>query len=794
MIKSFFSPRNGFCKKIIVSLLVTTGTVFHLSAQIKYNPVDERKEAGMGVDRVARFFIAGYDSPAAQKDNEIRWIQIDLGAAKHITGIKLLPRVVPWGYVSSTGFPVRFKIEVSDDPEFKNSLLYVNYIREDFSDPVDEVCSFTGSEVNGRYVRLTALTLRQRKLALTKFMVMSGGTDIAEGCKVTESDPGSTGLETLTRPPRPQGEGVVTDNPSNIIPVEKWSPVKYKAYTPREGVTIEDGIFRKTMENNITYLMTSFTADELVRNFRLKAGKPVAPLEDRLNNFWFVDLPGQEAGRFLMGAGNTLRWIDDPEMRKRMNFIVDVIDECKEPDGYIMGYPRNKIFSGEYGAYTRSWVTHGLIEAGYAGSTKAFPLLRGFYDWFNTSVYLPEMLRRAGQGSQGIIPSTRVYFTPVGKPEDIKTVQRYFQENYWMDQMAKREEKAIWLYPYDRPHNYLLTAIEPYLDLYRATGDKKYLDAASGAWELYNENWEHIGGSIAICEGTDLHPPKSYYLHRNTGELCGSVFWTFLNQRFHLLDPEEEKYVTEIEKSIYNNLIANQVGSSGIRYHAVLVDHKDVNSRQPFAMSTCCEGQGTRMIGALPEFIYSPTENGIYVDLFAPSSINFKTPSGKMTLKMETKFPYDSKVLLTLITDNPSESVIRIRVPSWASREMDVLVNGKKKITGKPGSYVAISQKWNNGDKISFILPMGFKITKYTGEEQFPDRDRYALEYGPILMAYVNLKGEKDNLALNVDNKKLIKSLKPVPGKPLHFTVNGAVDFVYMPYFEVQDEPFSCFP
>jgi DUF1680 family protein len=200
------------------------------------------------------------------------------------------------------------------------------------------------------------------------------------------------------------------------------------------------------------------------------------------------------------------------------------------------------------------------------------------------------------------------------------------------------------------------------------------------------------------------------------------------------------------------------------------------------------------MIGALPEFIYSPTENGIYVDLFAPSSINFKTPSGKMTLKMETKFPYDSKVLLTLITDNPSESVIRIRVPSWASREMDVLVNGKKKITGKPGSYVAISQKWNNGDKISFILPMGFKITKYTGEEQFPDRDRYALEYGPILMAYVNLKGEKDNLALNVDNKKLIKSLKPVLGKPLHFTVNGAVDFVYMPYFEVQDEPFSCFP
>jgi len=793
--KISLQPGLKICRKqVLIISLVTLTICFNLNAQIKYNPVDERKEAGMGVERVARFFTAGYDSPVAQKDDEIRWVQIDLGSAKKITGIKLLPRVVPWGYVASTGFPERFKIEVSDDPEFKTGLLYTNYVREDFRDPGDEVCTFSGIEVSGRYVRLTATRLRQKKLALTKFMVISGNTDIAEGCKVSDSQQGSIGLETLTRPPRPQGEGVVTDNPDNIIPVEKWKPVAYKASAPKGGVRVDDGIIRKTIENNIIYLKTSFTDDELVRNFRMKAGKPVAPLEDRLNNFWFVDLPGQEAGRFLMGAGNTLRWIDDPELRKRMNFIVDVIDECKEPDGYIMGYPKNKIFSGEYGAYTRSWVTHGLIEAGYAGNTKAFPLLRGFYDWFNTSVYLPEMLRRAGQGSQGIIPSTRVYFTPVGKPEDIKTVQRYFQENYWMEQLGKREEKAIWLYPYDRPHNYLLTAIEPYLDLYRATGEKKYLEAASGAWDLYHNNWEHIGGSIAICEGTELYPPKSYYLHRNTGELCGSVFWAFLNQRFHLLNPEDEKYVAEIEKSIYNNLIANQVGSTGIRYHSVLVDRKDWSDRQPFAMSTCCEGQGTRMMGALPEFINSVSDDGVYVDLFVPSAIDLKTSSGKMTLKMDTKFPYKPDVTLTINSDSPSESVIRIRVPSWASKEMVIMINGKKKATGKPGTYVSLSQTWKNGDKISFILPADFRLTKYTGEEQLPDRERFALEYGPILMAYVNMKGEKDNLALTMDPKKLIKNLKPVSGKPLHFTLNGNNDFEYMPYFEVQSEPFSCFP
>jgi DUF1680 family protein len=494
-----------------------------------------------------------------------------------------------------------------------------------------------------------------------------------------------------------------------------------------------------------------------------------------------------------MGAGNTLRWINDPRLRARMDSIVDIIDECKEPDGYLMAYPKDKIFTGEYGAYVRSWITHGLIEAGYAGNEKAFSLLRGFYDWFNTSCFLPEMLRRTGQGTQGIIPSTRTYFTPVGKPQDIYTVQQYFQENYWMDQLAARDPNAIWQYPYDRPHNYLITAIEPCLDLYRATGEKKYFRAASGGWDLFHEKWEHIGGSIAICEGTVLYPPGSYYLHRSTGELCGSVFWAFLNQRFHLLDPENEKYVAEIEKSIYNNLIANQVGSKGYRYHSVLVGQKDPNRNWGFSMSTCCEGQGTRMAGALPEFIYSISADGIYVNLFVSSSIKHKTTNGQLNLEMITRFPYDKTVRINVLVDNPVESCIRIRIPSWASEKFPIFINGKKITAGDPGTYVALKRLWKKGDIISFSLPIQFRFTEYAGEEK-EYHGHYAMEYGPVLMAWMNLKGQKENLSLQSSPENLLKKLQAVPGKPLHYSLKGMKDMECLPYFEVQDEPFTCFP
>jgi DUF1680 family protein len=149
---------------------------------------------------------------------------------------------------------------------------------------------------------------------------------------------------------------------------------------------------------------------------------------------------------------------------------------------------------------------------------------------------------------------------------------------------------------------------------------------------------------------------------------------------------------------------------------------------------------------------------------------------------------------MVVSVNEQTSSKIRIRVPFWAAGKMNIIVNGKKAASGKPGTYVTLSRVWNNNDEISFTLPMSFRMTKYTGEEQDLIFDRYALEFGPLLMAYVSLENQKDNILLHVSPARLIKSLKPVEGKPLHFSVNGKSDFEYMPYFEVQDETFSCYP
>jgi DUF1680 family protein len=747
-------------------------------------------DAPMGVERIARFSPHGYMFKSATSNDAGHWVQVDLGKPFKLDTVKLLPLLEGYG-TDAPGFPVRFKLEAADDPEFKTCALIADRTAADVPNPQDVVGHYQASGVSGRYVRLTATRLRKHKFELSKLEVWAGGKDVAEGRPVADSIRGPLGVTLLTRPPRPQGEYVVTDNPSNVIPADQWKPVAYKAQAPLGGVQLEGGVLDACVRSNVVYLLNTYTVDEMLREFRTRANKPNPPGLRKPHKFWEEALAGSCAGRFLMGAGNTLRWLEAPELRRRMNQLIDGIEDCRQPNGYIMAYPEDTIFTSERAAYTRAWLTHGLIEAGYAGNPKAFGLLRGYYDWFDTNPYLPELLRRGGQGVQGMIANARMYFTPVGKPQDLQVIQRYFQENYWLQQLAARKPEAIWQYPYDHPHNYLITSLEPYLDQYRATGKQLYLDAALGGWELYHDNWEHVGGSIAICE-MDSYPPKSYLLHKHTGELCGSVFWVRYNQRFHLLSPDEEKYVNEIEKSIYNVGLADQVGTS-IHYHTHLVGKK-YDKEYAGVGNTCCEGQGTRLYGSLPEYVYTLAEDGLYVDLFAPSSIDCQIRGETLKLKMETAFPLQPEVKIRLMQAKPVQAKLRVRVPAWAAAKVPMLVNGAKVATGKPGTYVVLERTWHEGDTITFTLPMEFKQTRYEGLERVAGQERYALEYGPILLALVGPMDEKLGATLAIKPKDLVKSLKPQPDRPLHFSIAGDTTHEYMPYWQVAEQVFTCYP
>ncbi len=101
---------------------------------------------------------------------------------------------------------------------------------------------------------------------------------------------------------------------------------------------------------------------------------------------------------------------------------------------------------------------------------------------------------------------------------------------------------------------------------------------------------------------------------------------------------------------------------------------------------------------------------------------------------------------------------------------MDILVNGQRSAIGRPGTYVSLSRKWQNGDRVRFTLPMGLKATAYTGFDTIPYRNRYAVECGSVLLALTGKTEAPHSIAATPD---LTRDLVADAAKPLYFSVAG---------------------
>lgn len=560
-----------------------------------------------------------------------------------------------------------------------------------------------------------------------------------------------------------------------------WNPVQYKANAPLNGVSLQSGVINDVFQRNIKYLNHSFTSPTYCDG-----------------DGWSKWLPASNEGRMLTGAANTLRWGERKDMRNIVDTIINKIKNRVRPDGYHNYYPESESFAlniednsdnSERKNYDRVFWTRGLLDAGRSGNSEAYTIARNFYNWFNESSYLPKILlgRNATNGTPG---GGLMYHSSAGTDNDMVITERYLDQDYWIDELSNRQPLIISDYPGVTPHCYELLGLEAFIDEYVATGNQKYIDAVKGGWEIYSQNFEHIGGSTAICE-VDYFPPKSFYLNSHTGETCGSVFWTNINSRLLHLYPSVEKYATEIEKSIYNVIMAAQDTTGYIRYHNKLHGEKDL----PRCVNSCCEVSSVGMMSKLPEYIYSKASDGLYVNLFVPSTIKSNLSGGDIILKQETSFPYNPDVVITLNTTSKKEFNLNLRVPSWASESMGISVNGKLTATGTPGTYVSIKRKWSDNDKINFTLPMSMTTVKYTGLDQINGNlDRYALLYGPLLMALEGPLVGPDNVPqIAVSAADLPGLLTPRSGDLLHFDIKGSPLYKYVPYWQVSGT-FTCFP
>jgi DUF1680 family protein len=181
------------------------------------------------------------------------------------------------------------------------------------------------------------------------------------------------------------------------------------------------------------------------------------------------------------------------------------------------------------------------------------------------------------------------------------------------------------------------------------------------------------------------------------------------------------------------------------------------------------------------------------VDLFAASEFNWERDGGPVKVTMETSMPYDGRVTLAFDCA-PQVFDLYLRVPRWVEGTAGMLLNGKTVASGAPGTYVKISHRWQAGDRVEFRLSFAWKLTKYEGAEQVDGYERYAYEYGPLLMAFKGELDEEKHMLIRQEPEKLANMLRP-NGQPLHFAIPGQPGIEMVPYLEIEPGmSFTSFP
>ena len=141
----------------------------------------------------------GYIANLSDRADEVKWVQVDLGDSKPIDQIRLY---APYHYepvvgqrVAGFGFPVRFRIDVSEEAAFETFTTVANQTKSDYPNPAREARSFDAGGVSGRYVRVTAVKLYKREVKdqpfcfdLAEMEVFRGEKNAALGAPVTAKD------------------------------------------------------------------------------------------------------------------------------------------------------------------------------------------------------------------------------------------------------------------------------------------------------------------------------------------------------------------------------------------------------------------------------------------------------------------------------------------------------------------------------------------------------------------------------------------------------------------------------
>ncbi|WP_214109549.1 beta-L-arabinofuranosidase domain-containing protein [Acrocarpospora catenulata] len=512
-------------------------------------------------------------------------------------------------------------------------------------------------------------------------------------------------------------------------------------------------------------------------------------------------------GHFLTAWAQVWAVTGDTNCRDKANLMVAELAKCQANNaaagfnaGYLSGFPESDFTALEARTLSNGNVPYYCIHKTMAGlldvwriigSTQARDVLlalAGWVDWRTARLTATQMQNMLGTEFGGMNAVLTDLYQQTGDARWLTAAQR-FDHAAVFNPLASNQDQLNGLHANTQVPKWIGAARE-----YKATGTTRYRDIATNAWNLTVNAHTYVIGGNSQAEHFRAPNAIAGYLNTDACEACNTYNMLKLTRELWLLAPTRVDYVDFYERALLNHLIGQQ-NPADAHGHVTYFTPLNPGGRRgvgpawgggtwstDYNSFWCCQGTGVETNTKLMDSIYFFNGTTLFVNLFAPSTLNWSQRG--ITVTQTTSFPVSDTTSLQ-VTGNVSGSwSMRIRIPAWTSGAT-VSVNGvQQSIDTTPGAYAVLTRSWTSGDTVTVRLPM--RVVMKSAND---NPNVQAVTYGPVV-----LSGNYGNTALSALPALNTASVTRTSSSALTFTATANSATVNLiPFYDAHGHNYTVY-
>lgn len=418
-----------------------------------------------------------------------------------------------------------------------------------------------------------------------------------------------------------------------------------------------------------------------------------------------------DIAKWMESAAYVLRHKEDKELEEYIDNIVDLIEKNMGEDGYF-----NVCFTvlrpGERFTIRSD---HELYCAGHL-----FEAAVAYYEATGKDKFLKLMCRYADYIEKVFVIDDSATFVTPGHPEiELALVKlyrctgekRYLElSRFFVDQRGNNEKdkdkechQPAGKYQQDHlplreqktAEGHSVRACYMYsgmADIAYECGDETLFDTARELFRNITERRMYITGGVGSTHCGEAFT-IDYDLPNETAyaETCAAISLAMFARRMSLLEVDS-RYADAAELVMYNGFLSGVSldGKSFFYENPLSIDlfrrkvNKEANKNEHLPITqrlevfdcSCCPPNVTRFIESIGDYVYSTSDDTVYVQQFMKSTSKIEVGGKEIELIQETDYPVNGAVKISV--KNSKDIKIAVRVPGWCKKYEMNAVNAKE--------------------------------------------------------------------------------------------------------------------